>query len=276
MNYPHWIEKAAERLSRPPTSSFESRTIGVTRLTSPAWQTDLMLRNWDKLPKPEPTDLIPAMIGTAWHAYAEQYERNDALVERPFSAHFEVDGIDWIVRGIIDAYRPEEQVLVDKKTAKTWSFTFGNRSWEEQLNVYAYLLNLEGYRVNRLVSEVVYLDWTKSGARRSPNGYPPAQFLELEVPLWPEKDTQNFIFSRLRKLMDPELCTAEERWERDEHWAVMRTGRKTALKRAESEQAAAEWMKENGGTHIDHRTGNPVRCLDWCPVKEFCSYGKTL
>jgi len=275
MNYPHWLTEAAGRHVRPSVSSLESRTIRVTDLIAPAWQTDLRLRNWDKLPKPDPQDLMPAMIGTAWHLYAEGYERNDALVERPFSAHFGVDDVDWIVRGTIDVYRPEEHLLVDRKTAKTWSYTFGNRSWEEQLNVYAYLLNLAGHRVDRLVSEVVYLDWTKSGARRS-SSYPPAQFMELDVRLWPEDDTRDFIFQRIRTLMDPELCTPEERWERDEHWAVMRTGRKTALKRADSEQAAAEWMEENGGTHIEHRSGNPVRCLDWCPVKEFCSYGKGL
>ena len=275
-DYPEWIKAAAEKSSRRPTSSLESRTIGVTRLTAPAWQTDLILRHRDELPEPELSEQIPAMLGTAWHAYSEQYERVDALVERPFSAHFDVDGTDWIVRGVIDAYRPETKILVDKKTAKTWSYVFGNRQWEEQLNIYAYLLSLDGYRVSRLVSEVLYVDWSRAAYRRKPNEYPPEPFMEIEQRLWPEDNQKAFIFSRLRKLMEPVLCTAEERWERDEHWAVMRTGRKTALKRCDSEQDAAEWMKENGGTHIEHRSGNPVRCLDWCPVKEFCSYGKAL
>lgn len=274
-DYPEWLVKAGERISRSPTSDLESRQIGVTRLCAPAWQTNLLLKHQDELPAQSPGEQIPAMLGIAWHKWTEQFERVDALVERPFSARFQVDDTDWEVRGVIDVYRPETQQLVDKKTAKTWSFVFGNRRWEEQLNVYRLLLELAGYRVRSLATEVVYLDWHKSGARRN-ESYPPEQFMTHEVDMWDLEDAQNFVFSRLRRLMDPRVCSSEERWCRDEHWAVMRTGRKTALKRCDSENDAKLWMEENGGTHIEHRAGTPTRCLDWCPVKEFCSYGKQL
>jgi len=274
-DYPEWLVSAADSMSRPPTSDLTSRTIGVTRLIDPAWQTSLILKHKDELPKRETGDMVPAMMGQAWHLFSEKYERNDALVERPFSAHFEVDDVDWQVRGIIDAFRPEPGLLVDKKTAKTWAYVFGKREWEEQLNVYKLLMELAGYRVKHLAVEVLYLDWNKAASRRN-SDYPPAPHMVLRYEPWHTDDATAFVFSRLRRLMNPELCTPQERWERGEHWAVMKRGRKSAIKKHDSEHEANQAAAISGDFSVEHRPGVSVRCLDWCPVKEFCSFGQGL
>jgi hypothetical protein len=43
--------------------------------------------------------------------------------------------------------------------------------------------------------------------------------------------------------------------------------------------AEAQQMQQTCGlknTYIDKRGGNPLRCLEYCPVKQFCPFGKTV
>jgi hypothetical protein len=73
---------------------------------------------------------------------------------------------------------------------------------------------------------------------------------------------------------DSELkgCTPDERWSKGDTWAIMKTGRKTALKVCKTEEEAKSLLAELGGTNIEFRKGEDVRCSSYCNVCEWCPY----
>jgi hypothetical protein len=72
------------------------------------------------------------------------------------------------------------------------------------------------------------------------------------------------------------ICSPEERYNSGDKYAVMKKGRKTAMRVLDSKEEAEKWMKDNGGDHIDVRSGEDKKCLDYCAACEFCSYYKSL
>ena len=76
------------------------------------------------------------------------------------------------------------------------------------------------------------------------------------------------------KLPDDELpiCTPEERFNSGDKYAVMKKGRKTALRVLDSLEEAEQWMAENGGDEIQVRPGENKKCMDYCAACEFCNY----
>jgi formate-dependent phosphoribosylglycinamide formyltransferase (GAR transformylase) len=93
-------------------------------------------------------------------------------------------------------------------------------------------------------------------------------------------EIETFIKTRIADLEanentpDNELkgCTPEERWSKGDSWAIMRTGRKTALKVCKSEEEANALLKELGGDSIEFRKGEDVRCESYCNVCKWCPY----
>jgi hypothetical protein len=77
--------------------------------------------------------------------------------------------------------------------------------------------------------------------------------------------------------LDDEIpfCTPEQRWERDECWAIMKKGRKSAVKRHFKKFDAEQHLAVLDANHyIEHRPGVPVKCLDYCVCAEKCSFYK--
>lgn len=77
------------------------------------------------------------------------------------------------------------------------------------------------------------------------------------------------------KLPDNKLpvCTPEERYRNGDKYAVMKKGRKSALRVLDTEEEAKKWMEENGkGEYIEYRPGTDDKCIHYCYAKDFCSY----
>ena len=76
------------------------------------------------------------------------------------------------------------------------------------------------------------------------------------------------------KLDDADLpvCTPDERFNSGDKFAVMKKGRKTALRVLDSKEAAEQWEADNGGDFIETRLGEDKKCADYCSACEFCSY----
>ena len=79
---------------------------------------------------------------------------------------------------------------------------------------------------------------------------------------------------RCEQLPDDELplCTPEERYNSGDKYAVMKKGRKTALRVLDSMEEAEKWMADNGGDEIEVRPGEDKKCIDYCSACEFCNY----
>lgn len=153
----------------------------------------------------------------------------------------------------------------------------GKPEWERQLNVYRFLIEnpIEGSglkqlpKIRQLQIVAMLRDW---GPRHQQDGLKPVEV--IEVPLWNQQEGLRYVQERvaLHKAAlgeeVPPICTPEERWTTPTTYAVMKSGRKSALRVCESLEEAQQWMKLNGGDLVKERLGQDKRCLN------YCSFGK--
>lgn len=265
---PEWMHNRASCCLRR-GADLKNKYIHATTLLQPAHMVSLQDRHHEDI-RVKADDLIPSMVGIAWHKFLEGAMPSGGHTERRLT----VQRNGWTITGTPDWF--SEDRLIDLKTAKVWSYVFGKREWEEQLNVYRWLLFQSlGVSVDRLENHVVYLDWAEGAAKRNPD-LPQRRWGIIEQRAWPFEDIGSFIDRRLEALEDPDLCNAEERWERGECFAAMKKNRKTALKRCETREEAEAVIEGVSGGYVEHRPGDPIRCRSWCNVKQFCEYGRAV
>ena len=129
-------------------------------------------------------------------------------------------------------------------------------------------------------------DHSKSKAKVDPN-YPqlPTYIYRFDVTETGLAEIEKFIFDKVAELEKAELladeelppCTKEERWATEDKWAIMKAGRKTALKVCSSEEEAKSLMETMGGTDIEFRQGESKKCVDgYCVCRNYCPFYKKL
>lgn len=221
------------------------------------------------------SDRIWSLLGQAVHTILERANRK-AIAERRLS--IEIEG--WKVSGGMDVYE-EGGILLDYKTTSVWKLVKGDLiEWEKQLNLYAVILRSQGHKVEKLQVIAILRDWSKMEADRDPL-YPQAQVVNINIPLWDPDKAYKFMRERVilhqqAKLSLPE-CTPEDRWARPDVWAVMKVGRKTAVKLYSNENEAKAHVGFDKALSVVHRPGMSVRCKAYCSVSKFCSqYQKEL
>lgn len=241
------------------------------------------------------SERVFALLGTAVHEVLENYSHFDHISEeRLFTKlpHPNEPDKTVTVSGAIDQQIPNEDgtmTIQDFKVCSVWAVIFGKVEWEEQLNAYAYLVEQEkGIKVSKLQIVAVLRDWKQREAKLKPD-YPDAPVKVIDVPLWPFEKRMQFMEDRLIAHVSAEdelpLCTDKERWARPASYAVMKKGRRTALRVMATRDEAEKWLAYNGRgqtqpaymkTHyIERREGEAVRCeANYCGVAEFCSQFK--
>jgi hypothetical protein len=142
-----------------------------------------------------------------------------------------------------------------------------------------------GLKVKEIKFVALLKDHSKSKARKDFE-YPQKPVVVHTVKVTEEalKDIEAFINLKVRQfeiaetLVDEKLmpCTKEERWATEDKWAVMKNGRKTALKVCSSKKEAQEYIANNGGDTIEFRAGESKKCADYCSCKDFCPFYKSL
>ena len=77
-----------------------------------------------------------------------------------------------------------------------------------------------------------------------------------------------------RKDDDIPECSPSERWTTPAKWAVMKEGRKTAVKLCDTEEEALNFISEleKEKHFVEERKGQDKKCSDYCPCAAFCSY----
>lgn len=242
----------------------------VTELVGPAMIGRLRRAHWEEIEE-DAADRLWAIMGSAMHALLAGHAQDNALSEERLR---EKVGDTW-VSGQPDLYTEDDGGTV-------WDYKFTTvyahgeplkPEWVGQVNAYAWLLRKHGFPVQAAKIAVVYRDWSK---RHEMQGIPRASV--VPVPLWAQDEVEQYVRLRLLDHLDPaaRVCSPADRWERPTTYAVMKTGRKTALRVLESLEAAEAWQAANGGDRIDTRPGEAVRCLGYCPVRQWCPYGSTL
>ena len=210
-----------------------------------------------------------SVLGTAVHTMFEDYATGDYLSEERLFA--EVNG--WKISGAIDIQKAEKDgtvSILDYKCTSVWSVIFGKSSWEQQLNFYAWLVQeCKGLQVSKLQILAVLRDWKQSDADFK-SDYPKQPITTVDIPLWSTSQQEQFVRKRVELHQQAEFdylngnqiaeCTAEETWTRQTKFAVMKKGRKKAIKLFDNEADALNRVESlDSGHYVEKRQGEAVR-----------------
>lgn len=255
-------------------------TLSATTLLKGDKEIVLYDRHFDELEQ-DAADLVWASFGTAFHAIMEKQD-TEAFKEEAFEV--EVEG--WKVTGRVDFYDMKNETLGDYKTASVWKVIYGDfADWKNQGLTYAWLMKQHGLNVKRCEFTAFLKDHSKTEAKRKPD-YPqvPVFKYAFDVTESDLEETEARIKAKIRSVTeayklgddDIEPCTAEERWETATKYAVMKEGRKTAVKLCDDRATADLYLSQTGGTtaglYVQERKGESKKCADYCPCAEFCNF----
>lgn len=252
----------------------------VTSLLKGIRETILERRHHDKIER-DVSDMIWLLFGTAVHSVLEKHQEGDNEIKE---ARLKIPIGDYILSGQFDLYNAETKTITDYKTCSIWKVIHGEyEDWRKQLLIYSYMLQSIGFPVEK--AEIIALmkdhsksqakikaDYPKQPVRKITFTFTEKDFAEIES--WLHQRFEEI--AKAEKLPDDELplCTPEERFNSGDKFAVMRKGRKTALRVLDSYEKAEEWMEYNGGDYIEVRKGEDKKCQDYCSACEFCNYYK--
>ena len=247
----------------------------VTELLSPPRVRRLQERHDAALTK-DVSDMLWALLGSALHVVAERASADDHVTEERIVA--EIDGVK--VSGGIDLQEmtPDGVIITDYKFTSAYSVMNEKKEWEEQLNLYKWLVEsvkripVKGLRICALIR-----DFSRHDRREN---YPDAPIHMVDIPMWDSVTAEAFVRSRLQlhteakfaDAMEEPLppCSAEERWFSETTYAVKKEGRKTAVRVFKTIEEAQELAAKEKG-YVETRAGEPRRCTgNFCGVAEFC------
>ena len=223
-------------------------------------------------------DSVWAVWGTAVHALLESQPDNNFHEES-----FKVPVSNSFVTGQVDSYDMEKATIFDWKTASVWKVQFADfDDWRRQGMTYAWLLQQSGLEVKKCRFVALLKDHSKTKARND-SSYPQSPVFIYEFDVTPEDmaETRDRILNKVLEIEAAyeleddfiEPCSDDERWADGEKWAVMKNGRKTAIKLFDNEADADAMAGEMGNAYyVEHRPAISRKCLDYCNCKEFCSF----
>ena len=154
-----------------------------------------------------------------------------------------------------------DKTLSIRKTLKT------------ELNVLADIMQENDWKVKGLAIVAIARDWNARQAA-DVETYPKHAMTVVDIPLWKPMHLKAYIHQQLSSHFDEaHYCNDEERWQSEEKWAVMKEGRKNALRLLDTEQDAIDYLNnliDPTKSKIEHRPGSPKRCWTYCNVRNFC------
>ena len=253
----------------------------ATTLNKGAKEIVLTDRHYDEITV-DASEQIWAVWGTAVHALLES-EKDDNFHEE----RFKVAVGNSYVTGQVDSYDMERGIINDWKTASVWKIQFADfADWRAQGLTYAWLLTKSGLEVKKCRFVALLKDHSKTKAKHDAS-YPqsPVFVYEFDVTAEDLAATEARIISKVTEIEnayklgddDIERCTLEERWADGEKYAVMKNGRKTAVKLFDNQQDAEAYAGELGNSHyVEHRPAVSRKCEDYCSCCDFCNFYKSL
>ena len=227
-------------------------------------------------------DQVWAVWGTAVHALLESQPDNNFHEE-----YFKVPVSESYVTGQVDSYDMENATIYDWKTASVWKVQYADfDDWRRQGMTYAWLLQQSGLEVKKCRFVALLKDHSKTKAKND-SSYPQSPVFSYEFDVTPEDmaETRDRILNKVLEIESAyeldddaiEPCSAEERWADGEKWAVMKNGRKTAIKLFDNEADADAMAGEMGNAYyVEHRPAISRKRGDYCNCKDFCNFYKAM
>ena len=254
----------------------DENTYRVTSLLKGVRETILERRHEAEM---DVSDMIWMLFGTAAHAVLENTQETSTQIKEARLSE-KINGR--IISGKFDLYDEKTNTLTDYKTCSVWKIIYGNfDDWRRQLLIYAYLMTKAGFEVNKGEIIAVLKDHSKRDAKVKAD-YPklPVNKIAFHFTTTDFEEIAEWLYAKVEELKlcetlpDGELplCTTEERFNSGDKYAVMKKGRKTAMRVLDSIESAEKWQADNGGDYIDVRKGEDKKCVDYCSVCKFCDY----
>lgn len=247
----------------------------VTELLSPP-RVRRLREQYDSEIVTDVTDLMWQMLGSALHVVMERGQtENHITEERLFT---DVDGVT--ISGAIDLQEEKEGgvIITDYKFTSAWAVMNDKPEWEQQLNVYKWLVEtVKRRRVDALRICALIRDYSRHETKE---GYPAAPIQMVDIPMWDAVKAETFVRHRLELHRDAKVaqdlgmplpeCSPEERWQSETVYAVKREGRKTAIRVFKSLEDANQLAEKEKG-YVETRPGESRRCAgNFCSVAQWC------
>jgi hypothetical protein len=259
----------------------EPGCFSATTLNKGAKEIILTDRHFDEITV-DAADSVWAVWGTAVHALLESQPDNNFHEE-----NFKVPVSNSYVTGQVDSYDMDHATIFDWKTASVWKVQYADFSdWYKQGMTYAWLLKQSGLEVRHCVFIALLKDHSKTKAKND-SSYPQSPVFKYEFDVTDEElaQTEERIIAKVREIEeaykqgddDIETCSADERWADGEKWAVMKNGRKTAVKLFDNSADADAMAGEMGNAYyVEHRPAISRKCGEYCNCKDFCNFYKNM
>ena len=257
-------------------------TLSVTTLIKPPQAVAIELAHADEIVE-DASDRIWALLGQATHTILERAVTtlgDDYLVEARFFAS--LDGTR--VSGQADVYHKPEKLIQDYKVTSAYAakdaIANGKSEWTLQLSMLAALARHNNHEVERGQIVAILKDWTrrvadeeakKAASFGAPCTYPQAAVCVIDIPLMSNEETINWMRERIKQHLaaregNPQPCTDEERWKQPGKVALMKQGRKTAVKLYEPGQN----FDVPPGHYVEERPTKFNRCAAYCNAAQWC------
>ena len=259
--------------------------ITTTGLAQPPKIAELWRRHGNEITM-DCSEKVWTMLGTANHYVLEQIAKRNPeryICEQRY--YLSVDGVK--LGGQIDLYDRETETLWDYKVSSVYKAMSDDRlDWTKQANVNKLLCEHNGIHPKKLAILLVMKDFKLRDSMLK-RDYPKCAIAEIPLPIWKEEETLAYIKSRIalheaaKHIKNDDeipICTSEERWEKPTTWAVLKEkGAKRAVNGGlyGSEAEALLHAKRIGGA-VEKREGEETRCLSYCQVRRWCSFGRNL
>jgi hypothetical protein len=248
----------------------------ATTLIAPTQQTVLRERHESR--PMDVTDYTWSFFGSVIHQVLEDSADEEEEIVQEERLYMDISGIT--LSGKLDCYFPNRKMILDYKSTKAYKIMKGDYTdWAKQLNVYAALCRANNMPVEKIMVQVIVLDWSPVNTYKE--GYPETAWPKIEIPLWNEQITEEFIHNQVdkfilaRALSDDDLaiqypCSASDRW-MDVSFAVMKKGGKRATKVFDNKDEAEIFAAEKGKNfYVEDRQTEPRRCASYCDVSHKC------
>jgi hypothetical protein len=244
----------------------------TTELSKPSRIVALEKIHADELTE-DVADRIYALIGKLGHSILEHAGTADIIEKRLF---WKIGGKT--ISGQVDVV--DGSILEDWKFCSIYTAKEGVKpEWTAQASVNRFLCRKNGINITEARYIALYRDWSKPASLRDKD-YPKHQVQVFSIPLWTMEQTEKWIEERIKSHEDAmlllPLCSDEERWAKPPRFALMKKGRKKAVKLYDVEAWARRDAEGDPALSVEYRPSESVRCQHYCGVSEFCQQWKTI
>jgi len=288
-NLPKYIIKQLSLPHRPVEGRYS-----VTQLIDAPLPRTLLMERWDNI-EVDYSDFLVPYLGTMFHAGQAKHVEDDEQAEHKIE--IDEDGLIVVGKSDVVRYNPIQagilkyNIIHDTKLTKVGFLKFNREKLAEQLNCYCWQQRKNGAYIEKLIGDLFYRDWDyKKIWCWHEKDYPQILYEQVVYEPWPFEQQDEFVLSCLHdhKVNSHRECTAEEKWQTETTYVLMKKGQKKAEMASEpssygktkmmTEQRVVELaqqkrIKVDGVNYwVQRRLGLNIRCEHYCGCRSVCPY----